>query len=173
LLRAAFDAGINAPFTTSVGRVFDAAAALLGICMQASYEGEAPMRLEALCEEAAVPVLLPLSCDPMGIWRSDWAPLVQVLLDGRRDVAVRAAMFHASLAQALCDQAIEVRKHNDVARVGLSGGVFQNRVLTERVQALLNAEGFEVLIPERLPVNDAAISYGQLIEAAADRGAHG
>ena len=172
LLRAAFDAGLNAPFTTSVGRLFDAAAALLGICMQASYEGEAPMRLEALCEEAAVPVLLPLSCDPMGIWRSDWAPLVPVLLDGRRDVAGRAAMVHASLAQALCDQAIAVRRDSDVARVGLSGGVFQNRVLTEQVQTLLNAAGFEVLIPERLPVNDAAISYGQLIEAAANHGEH-
>jgi len=117
-------------------------------------------------------VSLPLSRDPMGIWRSDWAPLVQALLDDRRAAAVRAAMFHASLAQALCDQAIEVRKHSDVARVGLSGGVFQNCVLTERVRTLLNAAGFEVLIPERLPVNDAAISYGQLIEAAAHHGAH-
>jgi hydrogenase maturation protein HypF len=140
--------------------------------MQTSYEGEAPMRLEALCEETAVPVLLPLSCDPMGVWRSDWVPLVQVLLDGRRDAAGCAAIFHASLAQALCNQAIAVRRDSDVARVGLSGGVFQNRVLTQRVQALLNAAGFEVLIPERLPVNDAAISYGQLIEAAAHHGAH-
>jgi hydrogenase maturation protein HypF len=59
-----------------------------------------------------------------------------------------------------------------VRRIGLSGGVFQNRVLTERAQALLMDEGFEVLIPQRLPVNDAGISYGQLIEAAAVHGAH-
>jgi hydrogenase maturation protein HypF len=172
LLRAAVDRGVNAPSTTAVGRLFDAAAALLGICLHSSYEGEAAMRLEALCEEAVLPVPLPLACDALGIWRSDWEPLVRAMLDGGRAVATRAAMFHASLAQALCEQAIAVRKHSGVARVGLSGGVFQNRVLTERVQALLTAERFQVLIPKLLPVNDAGISYGQLIEAAAAHGAH-
>jgi hydrogenase maturation protein HypF len=167
LLRTAFDGGVNAPSTTAVGRLFDAAAALLGLCWQTSYEGEAPMRLEALCEDIVPPVLLPLVRDAMGIWRSDWAPLVPAMLDARRAPAVRAAMFHSSLAKALCEQALAVRKQTGVARVGLSGGVFQNRVLTEQVHALLTAASFEVLIPERLPVNDAAISYGQLIEAAA------
>jgi hydrogenase maturation protein HypF len=65
-----------------------------------------------------------------------------------------------------------VRRDSGVTRVGLGGGVFQNRVLTEQVQVLLKAADFEVLIPERLPVNDAGISYGQLIEAAAIDGAH-
>jgi hydrogenase maturation protein HypF len=167
LLRKAFDAGVNAPSTTAVGRLFDAAAALIGVCLYTSYEGEAPMGLEALCEDAVAPVPLPLARDAMGIWRSDWAPLVTALRDARRAPAVRAAMFHSSLARALCDQALAVREHTGVARVGLSGGVFQNRVLTEQAHALLTAAGFEVLIPERLPVNDAAISYGQLIEAAA------
>ena len=174
LLRAAFDGGVNAPSTTAVGRLFDAAAALLGVCLQTSYEGEAPMRLEALCEDLVlpVPVPLPLSRDAMGVWRSDWEPLVRAMLDARREPAARAAMFHASLAQALCEQALAVRKHSGVARVGLSGGVFQNCVLTARVQELLTAAGFEVLIPQRLPVNDAAISYGQLIEATAIHGAN-
>jgi hydrogenase maturation protein HypF len=167
LLRKALDAGLNAPSTTAVGRLFDAAAALLGVCSYASYEGEAPMLLEALGEDAVPPVLLPLARDAGGVWRSDWAPLVAAMRDTRRTPAVRAAMFHSSLAQALCDQALAVREHTGVARVGLGGGVFQNRVLTERAQALLASAGFEVLIPERLPVNDAAISYGQLIEAAA------
>ncbi len=167
LLRRAFDGGINAPSTTAVGRLFDAAAALLGVCLQASYEGEAPMRLEALCEEPAQPLALPLARDAAGIWRSDWAPLVPAMLDARRPLAVRAAMFHASLAQALCEQALAVREQTGVARVGLGGGVFQNRILSEQVQAQLTAAGFEVLIPQRLPVNDAAISYGQLIEATA------
>ena len=76
-------------------------------------------------------------------------------------------LFHATLAQALCEQALAVRDRTGVSRVGLSGGVFQNRVLTERVQAILAAAGFDVLIPKRLPTNDAAISYGQLVEAAA------
>jgi len=125
------------------------------------------MRLEALCEDTVPAVALPLERDGMGIWRTDWAPLVAAMRDARRSAAVRAAMFHSSLAQALCAQAIAIRRHTGVARVGLSGGVFQNRVLTEQVHALLTADGFEVLIPERLPVNDAAISYGQLVEVTA------
>jgi hydrogenase maturation protein HypF len=112
-------------------------------------------------------VPLPLARDAMGIWRSDWTPLVLAMLEAARAPSLRAALFHATLAQALCEQALAVREESGVLRVGLSGGVFQNRVLTERTQALLIAAGFEVLIPKRLPTNDAAISYGQLVEAAA------
>jgi hydrogenase maturation protein HypF len=167
LLRAAFDAGVNAPWTTAVGRLFDAAAALIGVCLHASYEGEAPMRLEALCEDTAAPVGLPLERDAMGVWRTEWSPLVTVMRDARRSAAERAAVLHSSLAHALYAQAMTIRQHTGVNQVGLGGGVFQNRILTEHAHALLTAGGFEVLIPERLPVNDAAISYGQLVEAAA------
>ncbi len=125
------------------------------------------MRLEALCEEDVPPVSLPLGRDAMGIWRTDWAPLVPAMLDARRTKAARAAVFHACLAQALCDQALAVREQTGVASVGLAGGVFQNRVLTEQVERRLSTAGFEVLIPQQLPVNDGAISYGQLIEATA------
>jgi len=171
LLRRAFDAGLNAPVTTAVGRLFDAAAAFVGVRLKTSYEGEAPMCLEALCDDGGAAMRLPLARDPAGIWRSDWAPLIRAMLDGARTSAARAALFHASLAQALCDQATAVREESGVERVGLAGGVFQNLVLTEEVQRLLTHAGFEVVIPERLPVNDAAISFGQLVEAAAVRGA--
>jgi hydrogenase maturation protein HypF len=167
LLRAAWDAGVNAPSTTSVGRLFDAAAALVGCCSSASYEGQSPMQLEALCGESATVIDLPLARDTSGIWRSDWAPLVPALLDMNRAPSARAAMFHASLAQALCAQALAVHEHTGVTRIGLGGGVFQNRVLSDQAQSLLSAAGFEVVIPLRLPVNDAAISFGQLIEAMA------
>jgi len=158
LLRTAFDGGVNSPSTTAVGRLFDAAAALLGTCLHATYEGEAPMLLEALCEDAVAPVSLPLVRDATGVWRSDWAPLIEVLRDERRTAAARAALFHSTLAQVLCDQALAVREQSGVTRVGLGGGVFQNRVLTEQAHALLTTAGFEVLIPARLPVNDASIS---------------
>lgn len=167
LLRRAFEGGVNAPYTTSVGRLFDAAAALTGVCLHASYEAEAPAYLESLCEGEAAPMRLPLARDARGVWRSDWEPLLGALRDARRSPATRAAMFHSSLAHALYEQAVVVREQCGVARVGLGGGVFQNRVLTEQARALLGSAGFEVLIPERLPVNDAAISYGQLIEVAA------
>ncbi len=170
LLRRAYERRLNAPATSAVGRLFDAAAALLGVCRHASYEGEAAQRLEALCAAAVRPpeeLDLPLARDAQGVWRTDWAPLVPALLDARRPPAERAQGFHAALAQALCAQARAVRADSGVARIGLAGGVFQNRVLTERVQGLLTQAGFEVLIPRLLPVNDAAISYGQIIELAA------
>jgi hydrogenase maturation protein HypF len=130
------------------------------MCLEAQAQGR----------QAVTPVELPLARDARGVWRSDWAPLLPALLDARLDGTVRAAMFHASLAHALCEQALAVRKHTGVARVGLSGGVFQNRILSEQVQSLLARAGFEVLIPRRLPVNDAAISFGQLIESGATFG---
>jgi len=167
LLRAAWESGLNTPATTAVGRLFDAAAALLGVCSSASYEGQAPMQLEALCRDPAPPVALPLAQDSNGLWRSDWEPLLAALLDPRIAPTVRASMFHASLAHALCGQALVVREACGVSRVGLSGGVFQNRTLSEQAQSLLTAAGFEVLMPRQMPVNDAAISFGQLIETAA------
>jgi hydrogenase maturation protein HypF len=80
-------------------------------------------------------------------------------------------MFHATMANALVTQALAIREDLGINRVGLAGGVFQNRILTEAVSTLLSAAGFEVLIPERLPLNDAAISIGQIIEANAQHAA--
>jgi hydrogenase maturation protein HypF len=167
LLRTAADLQINAPTTTAVGRLFDAAAALVGICYTTSYEGEAAMRLESLgtTPQAAVP--LPLCRDAAGVWRTDWAPLVAMLAETRQPACVRAGRFHASLARALVDQAVAIRADTGVERIGLAGGVFQNQRLTGAVLGLLTARGFEVHLPRRLPPNDAAISFGQLIEAAA------
>ena len=130
------------------------------------------MRLEALCSEVHTPplepVALPLVRDAGGIWRSDWAALLPALTDPKvDDLAARSRLLHDTLAQALCAQALAVRRETGVGRVGLSGGVFQNRTLTEQARVLLAAEGFEVLMPQRLPVNDAAISFGQLIETIA------
>jgi hydrogenase maturation protein HypF len=167
LLRAAWESRLNTPITTSVGRLFDAASALIGVCDRSSYEGEAAMRLETLCSEAQAPIALPLARDTDGLWRSDWAPLVPVLLDQNRTPGIRAAVFHSSLAEALYEQALEIRGMSGVERVALSGGVFQNRFLTEQVHERLAKAGFEVLMPKLLPVNDAAISFGQLIEAGA------
>jgi hydrogenase maturation protein HypF len=166
LLRAAFDRDLNAPLTTSVGRLFDAASAYVGVRFTATYEGEGAMRLEALCKDLGEPVHLPLSRDDAGVWRSDWEALLPVLLDGGRSAAERAAVFHATLAQAIHAQAVAVRDDTGVRRVGLSGGVFQNRRLIERALGLLQAAGFEVCIPAQIPINDAAISFGQIIETA-------
>jgi hydrogenase maturation protein HypF len=90
-----------------------------------------------------------------------------MLLDERESRVSRAASFHASLAAALVAQAETLRNETGTTRIGLTGGVFQNRLLTETVVDLAQAAGFGVFLPERLPCNDAGLSFGQLIEAAA------
>lgn len=168
LLHAAFMRGFAAPESSAIGRLFDAAAALLGLVASTCYEAEAPMRLEALAGAyTGEPLSLPLQAGADGVWRSDWAPLLDQLLDARRSRAQRAADFHASLAGALTEQALRVRERHGPVRVGLTGGVFQNARLCADACAMLEAHGFEVLMPCALPTNDAALSFGQIVEAAA------
>lgn len=166
LLRHAWQRGINCPLTSSIGRLFDAAAALLGICTRQSYEGEAAQLLEAQSFVGGEVCTLPLYVQD-GLCYADWEPLLGMLQDEKRSVAQRAASFHASLAAMLVNQAAQVRREYRVTQVGLSGGVFQNRCLTEAVLQRLVAAGFQTYLPERLPLNDAAISFGQIIAATA------
>ena len=158
---------LNCVETSAAGRVFDAAAALVLGKTHVSFEAEGPMHLEALCQEAAAPVRIPLEQDSAGTWRADWRPLLRMLGDESRSRALRAEIFHASMAHVVLDQARIVRHEHDVTVVGLSGGVFQNRVLTDQVMELLRGDGFEVLLPSSLPVNDAGLSFGQAAEMAA------
>lgn len=167
LAEAAWRARLNCPASSAAGRLFDAAAALVLDIRFASFEAAGPMRLEAACRRPRQPVALPLDqCDD-GVWRSDWAPLLDLLQDRAVSATIRAEIFHSSIAHAILAQARTVRDELAVHDVGLCGGVFQNRVLTEQVVDLLSRSGFSVHLPERLPVNDAAISVGQAAEVAA------
>jgi hydrogenase maturation protein HypF len=161
---------INSPATTAVGRLFDAAAALAGDFHFASFEAQGPMYLEALVEGAGSVIDLPLEKDEGGTWRTDWAPLLGVLADTSRSRRRRAETFHTSMAHALLEQARRVREESETDQVGLCGGVFQNRALTEQAVDLLAADGFLVCLPEILPVNDAALSFGQAADVAARGG---
>jgi len=163
----AWQQNINCPETSAAGRVFDAAAALILGTTHASFEAEGPMLLEALCEDSAVPVSMSLQKDEVGIWRSDWRPLLRMLTDECRSPALRAGIFHSSMAYLVLEQAQTVRDEHGVNQIGLSGGVFQNRILTEQVIDLLGGDGFDVQLPQVLPVNDAALSFGQAAELAA------
>jgi hydrogenase maturation protein HypF len=87
-----------------------------------------------------------------------------MLTDRTRPPAERAASFHASLAHALLDQALHLCEQSGIRNVGLTGGVFQNRLLTETAKRLLEQNGFQVHIPSQIPVNDAGICLGQIIE---------
>ena len=97
---------------------------------------------------------------------TNWSPLVSVMQDTAISQAERASLFHASMARALLQQARVIRSGHEVDTVCLCGGVFQNRLLTQQVIALLEADGFRVRLPELIPVNDAGISFGQIIEYA-------
>ena len=169
LLKQAWDNKINTAQTTSVGRLFDAAAALTGVCTHASFEGQGPMMLEAQCKDIemnSVDYVKLQLIESNGLLQADWQPLVKVMLDTTLSVSKRASMFHASLAQMLLQQAINIRKKHQVNKVSFSGGVFQNRVLSEYVMRILTDQNFEVFMPELIPVNDAGICFGQVVEYA-------
>jgi hydrogenase maturation protein HypF len=169
LAHQAWRNGINTAPTTAVGRLFDAAAAFTGLSLQSSYEGQGPMLLEAAAQRHdRNPVVLPL-VERDGLVECDWAPLVPQMLDVTRTPAERAALWHESIAAALVEQVRAVRFHAVFDAVGLTGGVFQNRLLTERVLELLGSQGWPVHVPAQLPCNDAGLSFGQIVEAAPRR----
>lgn len=156
---------LNCPQTTSAGRLFDAAAALTGLHYRSSYEGQGPMLLEAACTgDGAQAIPLPMTKNRQGFWETDWAPLLPFLMNSKLTVTERADGFHASLAQAMVAQANALREEHGELAVGLTGGVFQNRVLTERALAALRENGFDVRLMHQVPCNDGGISYGQIIE---------
>ena len=166
LAAAAWRRDLNCPVASSAGRLFDAAAALIGIALVQGHEGDAAMRLEAVAAGAGAAVPLPLA-ERDGVLRADWRPLLPMLMDARLTPAARSASFHASLAAVICAQAQAIRARHGVDSVGLAGGVFQNSRLVGETIAMLTAAGFGVILPRHLPVNDAAISFGQIVEAQA------
>ena len=125
------------------------------------------MVLESLCRQVRTPIELPIQPDDAGVLRCDWQPLLEMLTDASVSPAERAEIFHSSVADAICRQALAAREQYDFKQIGLCGGVFQNRVLTEQALQRLTNAGFHVCIPEQLPCNDAALSFGQAAEIAA------
>jgi len=172
LLHHAWQGLINTPQTSSAGRLFDAAAALIGISHHMSYEGEAPARLEAICQTAGnrsnkmQPIQLPLTRDGDGLWLSDWSLLIPMLRDKKRTQSERATLFHRTMAETIVSQANLAGKEFHVRHIGLTGGVFQNKVLTELAAQHLEELGFTVHLSRQVPPNDGGLCYGQIIEAA-------
>ncbi len=167
--RAVFPAlverGLNTPWTSSVGRLFDAVAAIAGIATHSRFEGQAAMRLEAVIGEArgadAYPVLV-AEGEPLEI---DWRPLIAAAAEdaaGGRGVDRIALRFHNALVESI----VECARRAGLSRVVLSGGVFQNGYLTENALARLEALGFRVFVSRRVPPNDGGIALGQIVLAA-------
>lgn len=173
--------GINSPRTSSMGRLFDAAAAILGICDKATYEGEPAIELEAaawraLGSESACPTGNMASFSATESSRPDDChvlnsrPLFEALLEGIRAgvPAGRLALdFHVAVARASARIASEICAREGLDTVALSGGVFMNRLLLQLLTHELKDAGLAVLVPHAVPVNDGCIAYGQAAIARA------
>ena len=172
LLVRALARGVNAPVTTSAGRLFDAVASLAGLRQQSSFEGQAAMDLECAVDESEVE-RYPFEITRAGArlaldstWVApefviDWEPMVrEILADAGRGISsgVIAGRFHNALAGMIVQMAMRV----GVSKVVLTGGCFQNRVLTERTVAGLRRAGFAPYWHQRVPPNDGGLSLGQI-----------
>ena len=165
-------AGINAPSTTSAGRLFDAVAALLGLNQVCTYEGQAAMALEDLARRCGTrPAPLPYSLQRAdGRVQLDLRPLIrQVVADCRagRDREEIALAFHLAMAAGLRAVCENLRAETGLETVALSGGVFQNALLLTEAVATLTKAGFRVLHHRLVPPNDGGISLGQAAIASA------
>ena len=167
--------GVAAPVTTSAGRLFDAVAALCGLCPEATYEGQAAVELEAAASEADnEAAAYPFELGGNGGLVIDARPAILAAAhDAAAGVspATAAARFHNGLAEVTARACAHCAERRGIDVAVLSGGVFQNRLLLERTAAALAGAGLEVLVPERLPPNDGGIAYGQAAVVARAIGA--
>ncbi len=177
---------INSPVTTSMGRLFDGVAALLDLHQSISFEGQAAMALEYVADggvrdgyplpiegikikDQRLKIKKPQANEPLIFNHQslilDWHPLISAILsdlDQHVPIPTIAARFHNALVEAI----IAVAQHIGETRVALSGGVWQNRLLTERTVQRLRENGFEVILHRQVPPNDGGISLGQIAIAA-------
>lgn len=157
----------QATHTSSVGRLFDAVASLLGLCHVARFEGEAAMAVESIAGPpgAGYPVTLTGGAS----WTADPASIIDGVVDDRargRERSEVAAMFHGALRDLVVLGCERIREETGLTTVVLSGGVFVNRLLAEAAHAALIARRFHVFMPRRVPCNDGGLSLGQAYVAA-------
>ncbi len=164
ILRRQLETGLNVPQTSSCGRLFDAAAAFLDVRREAVYEGQAAVELEALADPS-VDVVYPFDIlkegegfiiDPSATIRALWCDF-----RGGRPISYIAAAFHNTVAEFTVAACRAIRDRSKLERVALSGGCFQNALLTRRVIDGLTDAGFDVLTHRLVPPNDGGLSLGQ------------
>lgn len=159
--------GINAPKTSSVGRLFDVVASLTGLRHVSTFEGQAAMELEFAASEAGLvnPGAYELTLEDCHTIVVDWRPMLRAIIADVRDelpVSMISARFHNWLAEAICAEG----KRIGIPHVVLSGGCFQNAYLAERAIQRLREEGFVPYWHRSFPPNDGGIALGQAVAAA-------
>jgi len=171
LLRQMIAKGLNSPLTSSCGRLFDAVAALAGVRQKVSYEGQAALELEIVLEggpEAGEYLFELQTQDDLLV--VDPAPMIRALvadLQGGGAPGLLSARFHNGLARVIGQVCDRLRQQQGIAAVALSGGVFQNRYLTERTLEILGKLNFSVYTHSLVPPNDGGLALGQAVIAGA------
>jgi hydrogenase maturation protein HypF len=154
---------VNSPLTSSCGRLFDAVSALAGLRETVTYEGQAAIELEQAVEvdDKEYPGELRRE---KGVWILDPLPMIAAVVEDVRrkcPAGLIAARFHNGLAHLLAEAVDQVRRQTGIKRIALSGGVFQNACLFERLTVELGRRGVEVHTHREVPANDACIALGQ------------
>jgi len=166
------DQGINTPFTSSLGRLFDGVASIVGIRNRVAFEGQAAMELEMTASEK-----------PMGTYDYEWIStggyrilfqpvirgIVEDVIDGISPETI-SSKFHGTLVRLFTEMCSLISKETGINRVALSGGVFQNSILLEGLVRSLGEKNFQVLTHKFVPCNDGGISLGQAMVAASSIG---
>lgn len=165
MITKAMQLGINAPETSSMGRLFDGVAALAGGPTRVSYEGEAAIWFENQADfQASGSYEFQIKMSPAGLLINPEPLLTAVLIDlGRESPGVISMRFHRGVARMIGDAVAFIRDETGFQQVVLSGGVFQNRLLLELTWNMLEDAGFTVLVPEIVPGNDGGIALGQAL----------
>ncbi len=165
LLKTQLEKKINTPMTSSMGRLFDAAAALAGVRQSVNYEAQAAIEFEALADEVEGGSYLFKLEQAQIVVRSAVEALVADVLAGI-PIPIISARFHNGLAQVALEICQHLRVANNINEVALSGGVWQNITLLRRTLSLLQKDGFVVYIHHQVPTNDGGLSLGQAAIAA-------
>ncbi|MDP3090497.1 MAG: carbamoyltransferase HypF [Nitrospira sp.] len=167
--------GLASPWTTSMGRLFDAVSSIAGLCDEASFEGQAAMALEFAAEryeknspgeETGYPFAVTRGEDNGAVWVADWRPLIESLIQERREGSSSeriAYRFHLALADLIG----QIAEHAALPRVVLTGGCFQNVLLLRLARRRLERAGFTIYTHRLVPPNDGGLSLGQAVVAAA------
>ncbi|MFQ4138186.1 carbamoyltransferase HypF [Nodosilinea sp. PGN35] len=164
VLRQMLTGGFNSPMTSSMGRLFDGVAALIGLPQRVSFEGQAAIALEGLAAEYSTPKGYPFAVSVTRPAEIDWRPVVRAVVCDRRDgVAsdIIAARFHRTLVEMVG----AIARRTGLTQVVLTGGCFQNRILSEQVIQHLRDRGFVPYWHQRVPPNDGGLAVGQVLAA--------
>lgn len=165
ILKSMVDRGINTPLTCGLGRMFDAVSALLGVCLTRTFEGELAVMLEMAAGET-VEKNYPFKIVGDKEYVVDTAPIISLIVeDMRRNTPVKtiSRRFHETVARITVELADTIRLEEEVDSIVLSGGVFQNRIISSRVKRLAEEKGLKTFFNNIVPTNDGGISLGQAV----------